>query len=42
MMAFAFRVRLQVQRQDEAAARALLASSVESIGDQWETSDDGV
>jgi hypothetical protein len=40
MMAFAFRVRLLVERRDEAAAKELLASSVDSIGDQWDVSND--
>ena len=42
MMAFAFRVRLQVQQRDEDAARELLASSVDSIGDQWDTDEDAI
>lgn len=33
MIAFAFRARLQVRREDEAAARELLAPVIESEGD---------
>ncbi len=37
MMAFAFRARLQVQRQDEATARELLSS----VSEDWVYEEDG-